>query len=308
MLKISFVIPCYKSENTICSVVNEIQTIMDVSDYDYEIILVNDGSPDDVWNIIEKLVREDVHIIGVDLSKNFGQASAVMAGYSQTSGDYIITLDDDGQSPIDSTLEIIKKIIDSDADAVIGVSIKNRTRFFRRIGSDIARLMQDKMFSMPANKRAVSFYIIKKHVLDKICEYTYPYTYIFGLIYRTTSRIEYLEVKHRSRENGRSGYSFKKLLGVWLNGFTAFSIKPLRFASITGMIVALAGFFVALVTFIRKCIGMNVSVGWSSIVCILLILGGLNLLVVGMVGEYIGRIYMCINKAPQYVISKIKKL
>lgn len=304
MEKISYVIPCYRSENTVGKVVSEIKDIMGkMSGYDYEIILVNDYSPDHVWDTIKELC-EDWRIKGVCLAKNFGQASAVMAGYSKVTGDYVITIDDDGQSPLDSTEDALNLLKEKDFDVVYGTCEGAKFNIFRRFGSKVNSWMAKVMFDRPSTERVVSFALSRRFVIDEMIRYHHAYPYISGLVYRTTRNIGYLPVKHRKRMMGQSGYSFRKLLGVWLNGFTAFSIKPLRIASFFGVFSSFVGLLCALGTIINKIIHPTVAIGWSSTVSILLILGGIILLVLGMIGEYIGRIYMCINESPQYVIRE----
>ena len=304
MEKISYVIPCYRSEKTIEIVVSEIIGIMEKqSSYDYEIVLVNDFSPDNVWQIIKKLCEND-KIKGVCLAKNFGQASAVMAGYSKVTGDYVITVDDDGQSPLDSTMEAMRLLKSGDFDVIYGTCEEAKFNIFRKLGSKINGWMAKVMFDRPAAERVVSFSLARRFVVDEMLKYHHAYPYISGLVYRTTRNIGYLPVAHRKRMVDQSGYSLKKLIKVWLNGFTAFSIKPLRIASIFGIIVSFLGLISALFTIINKIIHPSVAIGWSSIVSIMLILGGVVLLVLGMIGEYVGRIYMCINESPQYVIRE----
>lgn len=304
METVSFVIPCYRSENTIGKVVSEIKEIFKVqSSYGYEIILVNDYSPDNVWQVIQQLAQ-DPQIKGVCLAKNFGQASAVMAGYAHVTGDYVVTVDDDGQSPLDSMMDALKLLKDQDYDVVYGTCEEAKFNVFRRMGSKINSWMAKVMFDRPTTERVVSLSVARRFVIDEMLNYNHAYPYISGLVYRTTRNIGYIPVQHRKRLMGTSGYSFRKLVKVWLNGFTAFSIKPLRMASFLGFIAAFLGLICALVTIINKLVHPNVAIGWSSTISIMLILGGIILLVLGMIGEYLGRIYMCINQTPQYVIRE----
>lgn len=301
---VSFVIPCYRSEKTISTVVNEIKEIfMEQEEYDYEVILVNDYSPDNVWGVIKQLSK-DPKVKGVCLAKNFGQASAVMAGYSQVSGNFVVTVDDDGQSPLDSMMAALKLLKEKDYDVVYGTCTEAKFNIFRRIGSKINGWMAKVMFDRPSTERVVSLSVARRFVIDEMLRYQHSYPYISGLVYRTTRNIGYLPVKHRKRMMGTSGYSFRKLVKVWLNGFTAFSIKPLRMASVLGFVASVLGLICALITVINKLIHPNVAIGWSSTISVTLILGGIILLVLGMIGEYLGRIYMCINQTPQYVIRE----
>ena len=300
--KISFVIPCYRSENTIECVVSEIQEIMaNMLEYDYEIVLVNDGSPDNVWKVIRKLCFDN-KIKGINFSKNFGQASAVMAGYASATGDYIFTVDDDGQSPLDSIFSLLNELKNNDFDVVYGVTTEVQFGLYRRLGSKINSLMAKIMFDRPTDKRIVDISVIKKYIIQQIIRYKHPYPYISGLVHRTTKNIGYVSVKHRARKAGTSGYSFFKLVAVWMNGFTAFSIKPLRVASYLGFFIAIIGLFGAFATVVNKILNPKTAVGWSSIICAVLLMEGIHLLVLGLIGEYLGRMYMGHNESPQYVV------
>lgn len=304
MEKISFVIPCYRSEHTINNVVTELLTIMGNQEtYDFEIILVNDNSPDNVWHIIRGLCANE-KIKALSFSKNFGQASAVMAGYGMAAGDYIVTLDDDGQSPVDAVLEMLDVLKKDDHDVVYGITTEVQFGLYRRLGSKLNSWMAKIMFDRPMDKRIVNISVVRKYIIDEMLRYQHPYPYISGLIHRTTRNIGYVQVKHRARISGTSGYSFKKLAAVWLNGFTSFSIKPLRVANYLGFIAAILGMLGGVYTLIHKIVNPATAIGWSSIVCIVLVLGGINLIILGIIGEYLGRIYMSQNQTPQYVVRE----
>lgn len=306
---VSFVIPCYRSEKTIENVVSEItQQFLQTEKYDFEIILVNDFSPDKVWEKIQTMCEKDHRIKGLSLSKNFGQASAVMAGYSVASGDYVITCDDDGQSPIDSTFQIIDYLIENDYDVVYGICHEAKFGLFRKLGSALNSVMARMMFQRPRNVRIISFSVIKRYIIKEVCKYSHAFPYMSGLVHRSTKRIGYYPVVHRERSLGKSGYTLKKLISVWINGFTAFSVGPLHIANYLGLLSACMGVLGGLYIFIRKIINPEMASGWASTVCILLFLGGLILLVLGLIGEYVGRIYMCINQMPQYIIRESKNI
>lgn len=304
MEKISFVIPCYRSEYTIRDVVTELQSIMaEQQAYDYEIVLVNDGSPDNVWSVIQEL-SSDIRIKGVTFSKNFGQASAVMAGFAASTGDFVFSIDDDGQSPVDSVMDMMEELKKNDHDVVYGITTEVQFGLYRKLGSKLNSWMAKIMFDRPTDKRIVNISVLRKYIVEEMLRYQYPYPYISGLVHRTTRRIGYVPVKHRARQSGTSGYSFKKLVAVWMNGFTSFSIKPLRIASYMGFATAAVGLVGCIITVISKLLRPETAVGWSSIICVILIMGGINLVVLGLIGEYLGRIYMSQNKTPQYVIRE----
>ena len=245
MEKISCVIPCYRSEKTIENVVDEIiETINSYENkFEYEIILINDNSPDNVWEVIKNISKTNKRIIGLNLAKNFGQHSALMAGYVETTGDYIVTLDDDGQTPASEIFNLIEGINDQ-VDVVYGKYAKRKDNIFRKLGTKINNFMSEKLIGKPKNISLTSFFAAKRYVIDEIIKYTNPYPYIWGLVVRTTTNIANVTVSHRGRVDSESGYTLKKLLRLWINGFTAFSVKPLRIASVTGLLVAFIGFFV----------------------------------------------------------------
>ena len=306
--RISFVIPCYRSENTLEIVVKEIQdTIIKRNGYEYEIILVNDCSPDGVWRVIDRLSMEHDNIIGINLAKNFGQHSALLAGYHYCSGDYVISLDDDGQTPACELFKLVDKI-DEGFDLVYASYGQIHQNIIRRMGHRFTKTVFDYMFDIKkqTDTDGSSYFIAKKFIIDEIIKYENPYPYMGGLILRVTRNIGFVHVTHRDRLEGASGYSLSGLIHLWLNGFTAFSVKPLRIGSYIGFLFAFIGFIYALITIIRKLfITPQMEAGWSSIISVLLIVGGIILVMLGLIGEYVGRIYICINNSPQYVIKEI---
>lgn len=303
-MKYSFVIPCYKSEATITIVVSEIISIMSQSNIDdYELILVNDDSPDRVWDTIKTLAKRDSHIKGICLAKNAGQHSALLAGYRDCSGDYIVSLDDDGQTPIDELFQLVAKL-EEGYDAVYAYYDEIKQSRFRRFGTWMAKKMGETLLNAPKNLKGSSFFIARKFVIDEMTRYKNPYPYLGGLLLRTTSKIACVSTHHRERMQGKSGYTFRKLLSLWINGFTAFSVKPLEIGLYSGIILGILGFGGVIITIICKLFNPEIIIGWSLIICVILILGGLVLGMLGLIGEYVGRIYICINKAPQYVIRE----
>ena len=303
-MKLSFVIPCYRSENTISTVVQEIRdTIATRPGTDYEIVLVNDCSPDNVWQVIKQLAAEDGHIKGICLAKNFGQHSALMAGYGQTTGDYVVSLDDDGQTPANECFKLVDKL-EEGFDVVYACHVKSTQRVFRRFGSFINRKMAESLIGQPQNLRASSFFIARKFVIDQITQYQNSFPYIGGLIFRTTKKIGSIEIQHRKRILGESNYTLMSLLSLWINGFTAFSVKPLRLATYIGVLCAFLGLGSGIYIVIQKIMMPEMLMGYASIMSTMLFLGGMIMLILGLIGEYIGRIYICINQSPQYVIRE----
>ena len=306
MPKFSFVIPCYRSEKTITTVVDEIKSEMAAKrpGDTYEIVLVNDCSPDNVWSVIEGLAQKENNVIGINLAKNFGQHSALMAGYGKCSGEYVVSLDDDGQAPLDSLNDLITKL-EEGYDVVYAYYREVKQNLFRRFGSWMAGKMGEMMLEPPKDFKGSSFYIAHNFVIREMCKYNNPYPYLVGLVLRVTRKIAWVETNHRSRLEGTSGYSFARLLGLWLNGFTAFSVKPLRASTLLGFFFAFLGFAFSIFVIVRRLLGITTVDGWSTIIALILIIGGCILMMLGLIGEYIGRIYICINDSPQYVIKQV---
>ena len=297
MIKLSFVIPCYRSEKTIRTVVDSIRSTVAIREqYAYEIILVNDSSPDHVFDEITKIAEEDQNVKGIDLSKNFGQHAALMTGFRYVTGDIVICLDDDGQTPASEMFTLIDKL-DEGNDVVFAKYKEKKHSFVRNFGSFINDLMARTMIGKPKDLSMMSYFCARRFVIDEILRYQNPYPYVSGLLLRTSNKIVNAEVSHHERMEGTSGYTFGKLISLWLNGFTSFSIKPLRLATLVGSICAIAGFlyggFVILNAIFKFLPGT--PLGYSSTIALMVFLSGIMLLTMGMVGEYVGRIYISIN-------------
>ena len=304
MMKVSYIIPCYNSENTIEDVVYHIVEVMhELCTYDYEVILIDDDSPDNVYSIISKMQKRNSKIIGIKFAKNYGQHAAIMAGLRKAVGEIIICLDDDGQTSPKESIKLIHEI-EAGADVVYAKYVCKKHSKFRNWGSYLNGKMAEYLLGKPSDLFLSSYFAMRRFVLDEIVKYNNPYPYLMGLVLRTTRNIVNVEVIHEERAEGKSGYTLRKLVSLWLNGFTAFSVKPLRLAALLGAFSAVAGFIYAIFLFINKFINGSVPIGWTSIIVIILIIGGVILFVLGLIGEYIGRIYISLNNAPQYVVRE----
>lgn len=301
---VSFVIPCYRSEQTIGKVVEEInRTMKSLTQYRYEIVLINDASPDGTFETIRKLCAGQKNICGVNLAKNFGQHAALMAGFQYTKGDIVVCLDDDGQTPADEAGKLLAKI-EAGTDVVYARYSHKQHSGFRNLGSKVNELMTRVMLGKPRELYISSYFAARRFVVDEILRYENPFPYVIGLVLRTTKNISNVDVTHRERMIGTSGYTLGKLLGLWFNGFTAFSIKPLRIATVIGVISACGGFLYGIYTIIKKLLMPAVPVGFSALMAAVVFFCGLILLMLGMIGEYLGRVYISMNNSPQYVIRE----
>ncbi|MGL5259880.1 MAG: glycosyltransferase family 2 protein [Lachnospiraceae bacterium] len=302
--KVSFVIPCYKSAQTIESVVNEVQESMEkLEQYEFNIILVNDASPDDTFEVITKLSETHPNILGINLAKNFGQHGALMAGFHHAVGEIIVCLDDDGQTPANEVYKLLEKIEAGDDVVYAKYDVKKHSSF-RNLGSYVNEKMAEFLLGKPKELYVSSYFAAKRFVVEEMIKYSNAFPYVIGLVLRTTKRISNVSVKHRDREIGTSGYTLIKLLGLWFNGFTAFSTKPLRIATLIGISCAGIGFIYGIYTILKKFYNPLVPIGFSSLMAALMFIGGMLMLMLGLIGEYVGRMYICMNNAPQFVIRE----
>ncbi len=271
--------------------------------YQHEIILVNDASPDDTFGAIRRLCEGQNNICGVNLAKNFGQHAALMAGFRYVRGDIIVCLDDDGQTPAAEVGKLLAGI-EEGADVVYAKYAHKQHSGFRNFGSKVNEWMARALLDKPKEISVSSYFAAKRFVIEEILRYRNPYPYVIGLVLRTTKKIVNVEVTHRAREVGTSGYTVGKLLALWFNGFTAFSVKPLRIATVIGMAFACIGFLYGIYTIIKKFVNPDVVIGFSAMMSATVFFGGVILLVLGIIGEYIGRIYISLNNSLQYVIRE----
>jgi len=304
-LNLSIVIPVYNSQNTIKTTVEK--TIAALDKYErvseYEIVLVNDGSKDDSNKVCEKLAERS-NICYVNFTKNFGQHHALLCGYKETSGDIVVKVDDDLQILPEEIPKMVEVLIEREADVAFAKYSNKKHSAFRNWGSKLNNTMARVLLNKPKGVLVSNFYIMRDYVVKNIVTYTNPYPYIAGLIFKVTDNIINVEVKHAERKEGKSNYTLKKLIKLWLNGFVNFSVKPLRVATILGLVLSLLGFIFLVVLIIQRILNSDVQLGWTSIMATVVFFGGIQLISMGLLGEYIGRIFISINKFPQYVVKE----
>lgn len=302
---ISFVIPCYRSEQTIESVVEEINnTVKGMNNYDCEIILVNDCSPDNTMQVIRNICNKHENVTGIDFARNFGQHSALMAGLREAKGQVVVCLDDDGQTPPGECGKLLKALEDG-ADVAYARYAHKKHSLFRNFGSRVNEAMARFMLDKPKELYISSYFAAKRYIVDDMIRYENSYPYVIGLVLRATRNIVNVDVNHKSREIGNSGYTLKKLLGLWMNGFTSFSVKPLRIATVIGCIASMVGFIYGIVVIVQKIVLPDRVLGFSSLMSVLVFFGGMIMIMLGLIGEYVGRIYISMNASPQYVIKEV---
>lgn len=302
----SIIIPCYNSSKTIRKVVELTMQEMDrMGKTPYEFVLVDDFSPDQGATVRELEALADDHpcVKIIELAKNSGQHNAVMAGLNYASGDAMIAMDDDMQTH-PSQLPILFGEFEKGYDIVYGYYPQKKHSLFRNFGSYVNYLSVRILIGKPKDMKTSSFWIIKKFVRDYVIQYKSQYTHLQGLFLRTTRNISSVPVKHFEREVGTSNYTLKKLIGLWSN-IMGYSIVPLRLATYCGYLFSLLGILGAAFIVIRKLLVPSMAIGWPSMMVAICFFAGINLLFLGLIGEYLGRMFLGMSRYPQFVVRKV---
>lgn len=300
MPDISVVIPVYNSADCLRELVKRVHITLQRN---YELILVNDQSLDNSWEVIHDIANEYDTVIGINLRINSGQDNALMAGLRQAEGDYVVIMDDDLQHAPEDIIKLYERCREGFDICFAGFELKKQ-RLWKNAGSWINGKIAEISINKSRNIYLSPFKIIRKEVVKSICNYDGPFPYIDGLIMTITNNFTQISVKHHKRFSGKSSYSLQKSLAVWGKHITGFSILPLRIASIVGVITAFLGLSLALFYISYYLLYGNI-LGWTTLACIELFIGGLILMSLGVIGEYIGRTYLKINNRPQYVIKEV---
>ena len=300
---ISIVIPCYYSEKTIKKVVEmTIDEFSKTNRYDCEFVLVNDGSTDGTYEKIKELAEKYPFVQGVNLLRNFGQHNALMAALHYVRGDYVLGMDDDMQTHPSQIHKLVEKIQEG-YDLVYGHYGKKKNSTLKNLSSKLNEVSSRILLGRPKEIVSSNFWIITRKVAEEVIKYDSYNPYIDGIFYRVTHNIGNVEVEHHKREVGTSNYTLKKLIRLWL-AYWNYSVIPLRISSVTGGVMAMAGFVAALLTIIRKLVHPGIPVGWASTICVVTVFAGLILMSLGIIGEYLGKIILTLNHTPQFIVRE----
>lgn len=303
--QLSVVVPVYRSAATLRTLVNRLVPVLVRLDPAYEIVLVDDGSPDDSWTLLCQLQAElPEHITAVQLMRNYGQHNALMCGFRHARGAWVVTLDDDLQNPPEEVPKLVAALRQGDLDLVYGVGPARQHAGWRNLGSALVNSFYRRVFRLPV--RISPFRAVRRELVESILSYRLNFTFVDGLFAWNTQRIGMVPVAHHARAVGRSGYSLSKLAVLALNLFTNFSLLPLQLVSLCGVLAAGAGLTLALVFTLLYFLREVPVTGWSSLMVALLVLGGMQLLALGIIGEYLGRLHLNVNRKPQYVERTVR--
>jgi glycosyltransferase involved in cell wall biosynthesis len=300
---LSFVIPVYRGADTVAAVVDAIATLR--VDGGHEVILVNDGSPDHSAEVCRELSRRtDIAVTFVNLSRNFGEHNAVITGLRYTQGDYVVTVDDDLQNPIAEAFRLYQHARAGDWDVVYTRYARKQHAAWRNLGSRFANWVGDWLLDKPKGLYLSSFRCMNALVVSHVIRYQGPFPYIDGLALQVAGRLDSIEVEHQPRHQGRSNYTLRRLVRLWLNLFVNFSVKPLRVATIAGLIFVVLGAIGTLAVLAEAMLGRTPA-GWASLTAVTLVLSGVQLLMLGVFGEYLGHIALTANGKPQSAVREV---
>ncbi len=301
-VSVSVCIPVYNASNTISDLVAE--TFCELSDeYIVEIVLVNDCSRDNSDEICKRLAKSDPIIKYIALRKNFGEHSAVMCALTYATSNYMVIIDDDFQNP-PSEIHALVEQARKGFDVVYSAFPKKKHDFHRNLGSRFNDLVANWLLEKPKDLYLSSFKVITADLVDRITMYKGPSPYVDGLILRETRNISNVIVDHEERREGESNYTLSKLVALWLNMFINFSVKPLRMFALFGMVVTVLSFIAAIVFIIEKLLDPTLQMGWTSVMVSILFFSGVQLVFLGLIGEYIGKNYLQVNGTPQWAVKE----
>ena len=306
-IKVSVIIPVFNSSKSLENLINELSIQLKDNYSSYEVILIDDKSVDSTWEVVTKLCKVHNWIKAIKLRKNVGQDNATLAGLRFADGQYIITMDDDGQNSPNDIVNLISEI-EKGADICYAKFLIKKHNIFRIIGSLINNIFVSILFNKPLSIKITSFRCFNSQIKDELIKNKSPSIYLDALIISLTRNISQIEVEHHSRKYGKSTYTFYKLLSLWFQMVTGFSVKPLRLASLLGIIFSLTSFAVLIwLVFIRSP-SSEIPMGWTSLIVVIIFFGGIQLLALGLIGEYLGRTYLLSNNHPQFSIKDSKNI
>lgn len=302
-MKISVIIPVYNGAKTIAKLSDEL--VNSLKGHTLEIILVDDGSSDNSHQVCVSIFNKYKGTVKyICLARNFGEHSAVMAGLNNATGDYAVIIDDDFQNPPGEIRKLVDKAVSGRHDVVYSYYERKQHSWLRNLGSSFNNLVANILLDKPKDLYLSSFKCMNRFIIQEVIKYKGPFPYIDGLILRSTQNIGKILVEHATREEGKSGYTLKKLIRLWLNMFVNFSVLPLRISVFLGFLFLCIGVVTSIFIIIEKIMNPDIPMGVTSILVAILVFGGLQLLILGLIGEYLGKLFLANNQTPQYVIHE----
>jgi polyisoprenyl-phosphate glycosyltransferase len=302
-IEISIVVPVYRSEQIVELLVEKVAEAMRLAGKDsgFELILVNDASPDGSWNKIREVASQHAFVRGISLARNFGQHNATMAGLHQARGEIVVIMDDDLQHPPNSIMALVDAVRGGN-DVCYTNYVGRKHALWKQAGSKFNDLVASFLLKKPRGLYLSSFKAVHRRIADQILRYDGPYAYIDGLILDATRSIAVVPIEHQSRHAGSGNYGLRRSISLWLKMATSFSVVPLRIASLAGLTLAGISAVMMILVILQKLLHPDTQTGWASLVTVVLFMGSMQLLCLGIMGEYLGRAYLKLNHKPQFVI------
>ncbi|MSP04924.1 MAG: glycosyltransferase [Acetobacteraceae bacterium] len=303
---LSIVVPVYRGADTVGLLVEALAELR--PEGGLEVVLVNDGSLDNSGEVCRELVRSAaIPVTYVEHSRNYGEHNAVMTGLRHARGNYVITMDDDLQNPPEEVIHLYDHARHGDWDVVYTRYAVKEHAGWRNLGSRFANTVADWLLDKPRGLYLSSFRCMSALVVQAVAHYRGPYPYVDGLIMQVTQRIDSIEVIHLPRMQGHSNYTLKRLVLLWLNLATSFSLAPLRLATFAGIAMATLGIIGAILTIAEALITHDTPDGWASTMTVVLLVAGVQSMILGVLGEYVGRTFLSANGKPQATVRKVER-
>jgi len=300
---LSIVIPVYNGAKSIGELVQMLENLEIAGGH--EIVLVVDGSPDDSLAICRRLVeRARVPITLIDHARNFGEHNAVMTGLRHARGTFVITMDDDLQNPPSEVKRLLEYAQATGNDVIYTTYKRKEHAYWRNLGSRFANWVADVLMEKPKGLYLCSFRCMSAFLVQQVTRYEGPFPYVDGLIMQTTQKIGTLEVAHLPRADGRSNYTLRRLVRLWLNIFVNFSVMPLHLSTAAGLALSVLG-VIGVASVVIEAVFFGTPQGWASLMAATLLLSGVQLLILGILGEYMGRLFLTANGKPQGVVREL---
>lgn len=301
----SIVIPVYNSEKIVEETVEQTLTVADQFGFDFEILLINDSSPDNSWNVIHRLAKKYDDVTSINLLKNYGQHTAVLAGFKYAKGDYIVTMDDDMQNPPQEIVHLINKIVETDCDLVLGKFKQKKHSLYRRFGSKIIGYLNNKIFDKPEDITISNFRIARRDLVERVLDHKTVYPYITGLLLKYSSSVSNVEVEHCDRLEGKSNYTTSKIISLVGRLLINYSSYPLRLVSSIGLAVSLLSFLIGTYYLMNGLIRGSTVPGWTTLIVLISFLSGFIIALLGLIGEYLSRILDQLSSRAGFLVKEV---
>jgi glycosyltransferase involved in cell wall biosynthesis len=303
--KYSVVIPVFNSEQIVGTTVDRVVEVFTDAGLEHEVILVNDGSQDDSWEVVAAKARTEPAVVALDLLRNYGQHHANLAGLREATGDYVITMDDDLQNPPDQALLLIDEAM-TGKDVVFGRFERKQAAGYRRLGTKMIDLLNRRIFGQPDDLTVSNFRILRRDVVDRICASRTAHPYLTGQALLYSRRRGNVTVRHEPRPVGKSNYSMLRILRLVMTILFSYSSFPLRLAALVGFAVAGLSFVLGAVYLLMGLFGDNRVEGWTTLVVLLAVFNGFTIALLSMLGEYVVRTLNAVSSDESYhVLARV---